>query len=241
MLVATHLRTAGPRDRPRPVRVDGKEEAGGVLLMARTIDPATDVAAYLQRHETKGLLRFITCGSVDDGKSTLIGRLLHDSKRLFDDQLAALAADSRRHGTQGDGARLRAAARRPGRRARAGHHHRRRLPLLRHRQAQVHRRRLPGPRAVHAQHGHRRLDRGPRRGAGRCAQGPAGADAPAHATSPRCSASGTWCSRSTRWTWSATTTRVFDAIAERIRAAGARARHRRRAVHPAVGAARATT
>ncbi len=63
---------------------------------------ATDVAAYLRRHEDKQLLRFITCGSVDDGKSTLIGRLLHDSRRLFDDQLSALAADSRRHGTQGE-------------------------------------------------------------------------------------------------------------------------------------------
>jgi len=65
-------------------------------------DAATDVAAYLRRHEDKELLRFITCGSVDDGKSTLIGRLLHDSRRLFDDQLSALAADSRRHGTQGE-------------------------------------------------------------------------------------------------------------------------------------------
>ena len=64
-------------------------------------DHAAAVAAYLQQHETKGLLRFITCGSVDDGKSTLIGRLLHDTKRLFDDQLAALETDSRRHGTQG--------------------------------------------------------------------------------------------------------------------------------------------
>src|SRR5213076_2037032 len=64
-------------------------------------DAATEVAAYLQQHETKDLLRFITCGSVDDGKSTLIGRLLHDTRLLFDDQLAALAADSRRHGTQG--------------------------------------------------------------------------------------------------------------------------------------------
>ena len=63
---------------------------------------ASDVAAYLRRHEEKELLRFITCGSVDDGKSTLIGRLLHDSKRLFDDQMSALAADSRRHGTQGE-------------------------------------------------------------------------------------------------------------------------------------------
>ena len=64
---------------------------------------SAEVAAYLARHESKPLLRFITCGSVDDGKSTLIGRLLFDSKRLFDDQLAALASDSRRHGTQGEG------------------------------------------------------------------------------------------------------------------------------------------
>ncbi len=58
------------------------------------------VAAYLQQHEHKQLLRFITCGSVDDGKSTLIGRLLHDTKLLLDDQLASLQADSLRHGTQ---------------------------------------------------------------------------------------------------------------------------------------------
>ncbi len=63
---------------------------------------AAAVAAYLHQHETKGLLRFITCGSVDDGKSTLIGRLLYESKGLFEDQLAALGQDSRRHGTQGD-------------------------------------------------------------------------------------------------------------------------------------------
>jgi len=63
----------------------------------------TDIATYLKAHEAKPLLRFITCGSVDDGKSTLIGRLLYDSKRLFDDQLAALESDSRRHGTQGPG------------------------------------------------------------------------------------------------------------------------------------------
>nr|WP_087944852.1 sulfate adenylyltransferase subunit CysN [Xanthomonas citri] len=61
------------------------------------------IGAYLHQHESKPLLRFITCGSVDDGKSTLIGRLLYDSKRLFDDQLAALESDSRRHGTQGGG------------------------------------------------------------------------------------------------------------------------------------------
>ena len=52
--------------------------------------------------QTKDLLRFITCGSVDDGKSTLIGRLLHDSKLIFEDQLTALAKDSARHGTTGE-------------------------------------------------------------------------------------------------------------------------------------------
>jgi bifunctional enzyme CysN/CysC len=61
-----------------------------------------DIQAYLHQHETKPLLRFITCGSVDDGKSTLIGRLLYDTKLLFEDQLAALERDSRRHGTQGE-------------------------------------------------------------------------------------------------------------------------------------------
>ena len=62
---------------------------------------ATDIRGYLDRHQSKSLLRFITCGSVDDGKSTLIGRLLYDTKMIFDDQLAALEADSRRVGTQG--------------------------------------------------------------------------------------------------------------------------------------------
>ena len=62
---------------------------------------ATDIAAYLDAHQNKSLLRLITCGSVDDGKSTLIGRLLYDSKMIFEDQMAALEADSRRVGTQG--------------------------------------------------------------------------------------------------------------------------------------------
>jgi bifunctional enzyme CysN/CysC len=61
-----------------------------------------DVKAWLAEQEAKELLRFITCGSVDDGKSTLIGRLLYESRQVFDDQLAALEADSKRHGTQGD-------------------------------------------------------------------------------------------------------------------------------------------
>ena len=57
--------------------------------------------AFLHKHQNKEVLRFITCGSVDDGKSTLIGRLLHDTKQIFDDQITALQRDSRKHGTQG--------------------------------------------------------------------------------------------------------------------------------------------
>jgi bifunctional enzyme CysN/CysC len=61
----------------------------------------SDIEAYLAQHQNKSLLRFITCGSVDDGKSTLIGRLLYDSKMIFEDQLAALESDSKTVGTQG--------------------------------------------------------------------------------------------------------------------------------------------
>ena len=63
---------------------------------------AEDIEAYLEQHQHKSMLRFITCGSVDDGKSTLIGRLLYDSKMIFEDQLANLESDSKRVGTQGD-------------------------------------------------------------------------------------------------------------------------------------------
>ncbi|MGE3867593.1 MAG: GTP-binding protein, partial [Hyphomonadaceae bacterium] len=62
---------------------------------------AANFDAYLDQQENKTLLRFITCGSVDDGKSTLIGRLLYDSKMIFEDQLAALERDSKKVGTQG--------------------------------------------------------------------------------------------------------------------------------------------
>ena len=114
-------------------------------------------------HEHKSLLRFITCGSVDDGKSTLIGRLLYESKLLFDDQLAALEADSKRVGTQGgeldfalllDGL---AAEREQGITIDVAYRY------FSTDAAQVHRRRHARPRAVHAQHGHRRLDRRPAR------------------------------------------------------------------------------
>src|SRR4030081_1246103 len=62
---------------------------------------AGDIEEYLDRHQRKGLLRFITCGSVDDGKSSLIGRLLYESKMIFEDQFAALRDDSKKVGTRG--------------------------------------------------------------------------------------------------------------------------------------------
>jgi bifunctional enzyme CysN/CysC len=71
------------------------------MAMAKESLIATDIDAYLRAHEHKQLLRFITCGSVDDGKSTLIGRLLYESHLVFDDHLAALEMDSRQVGTQG--------------------------------------------------------------------------------------------------------------------------------------------
>ncbi len=84
------------------MRLRGVEKS--IAPMGRSCRSSTmsDISDYLKQHEAKPLLRFITCGSVDDGKSTLIGRLLYDSKRLFDDQLAALEKDSRKHGTQGE-------------------------------------------------------------------------------------------------------------------------------------------
>jgi Elongation factor Tu GTP binding domain len=71
-------------------------------LTARQSDGASaDIETYLRSHEQRDLLRFITCGSVDDGKSTLIGRLLYEAKLIFEDQLAALAVDSKKMGTRG--------------------------------------------------------------------------------------------------------------------------------------------
>ena len=82
---------------------------------------ATDIEAYLARHEQKEMLRFLTCGSVDDGKSTLIGRLLHDTSMIYEDQLAAVENDSKRVGHTGAGSGT--AGRRLTSRARTGHHH----------------------------------------------------------------------------------------------------------------------
>lgn len=61
-----------------------------------------DILGYLKQHENKDLLRFLTCGNVDDGKSTLIGRLLYDSKLIYEDQLQAVTRDSKKVGTTGD-------------------------------------------------------------------------------------------------------------------------------------------
>ena len=91
--------------------------------MAHSIDLShQDILTYLQTHERKDLLRFITCGSVDDGKSTLIGRLLYESKLVYEDQLADARCrfEEGRHTGWRPG--LRAACRRPGRRTRTGHH-----------------------------------------------------------------------------------------------------------------------
>ncbi|HFU75914.1 MAG TPA: sulfate adenylyltransferase subunit CysN, partial [Arcobacter sp.] len=63
------------------------------------MDNSTNIEAYLKEHEYKDMLRFLTCGSVDDGKSTLIGRMLYDSKMIFDDQLAAAESESKKYGT----------------------------------------------------------------------------------------------------------------------------------------------
>ena len=82
---------AGPRSREPSGSMQDESDA---LI-------AGDIEGYLARHENKSLLRFITCGSVDDGKSTLIGRLLYESKTLFEDQLASVEVESKRWGTQG--------------------------------------------------------------------------------------------------------------------------------------------
>ena len=71
-------------------------------IQAESITAVENVRDYLAGQERKSLLRFLTCGSVDDGKSTLIGRLLSDTRQIFEDQLAALERDSKKHGTTGD-------------------------------------------------------------------------------------------------------------------------------------------
>ncbi len=176
-----HLGAGGPGHRLRRRRIDGEEEAGGVLLMALARESliATDIDAYLALHEHKSMLRFITCGSVDDGKSTLIGRLLYESHLVFDDHLAALEADSRQVGTQGgdldfallvDGL---AAEREQGITIDVAYR------FFATEAREVHRGRHPGPRAVHPEHGDRGLDRRCRRHPHRRPEGRAHPDPPA--------------------------------------------------------------
>ena len=147
---------------------------------------------------TKDLLRLATIGSVDDGKSTLIGRLLVDTRQLFDDQLDAVAAASEKRGVGDldlsfvtDGLR---AEREQGITIDVAYRYAT-TP-----DAQVHHRRLPGSRAVHAQHGDRRLDGRPRAGGARRRARAQGADPPPPRASPRCWACAPSSSRSTRWT-----------------------------------------
>ena len=83
----------------RPPVADEAAPAYGLTQESEFI--ATDIEGYLRQHERKELLRLLTCGSVDDGKSTLIGRLLYDAKMIFEDQLAAIESDSYTHGTTG--------------------------------------------------------------------------------------------------------------------------------------------
>ena len=102
LLSKTSERQGRVIDKDAGASMEDKKQAG-VFLMSEQDLLKTDIAGYLARQAEKDTLRFITCGSVDDGKSTLIGRLLYESKLIFDDQLAALDADSRKFGTQ-DGA-----------------------------------------------------------------------------------------------------------------------------------------
>src|SRR5690606_1914381 len=94
-----YVGAARPADRPRSRRIGRAHEAGRLFLMAARDDSEIPTFGALLRRETqKGLLRFMTCGSVDDGKSTLLGRLLYDSGVLFSGQLASLRSDSARFG-----------------------------------------------------------------------------------------------------------------------------------------------
>ena len=149
--------------------------------------------------ETVDTLRLATAGSVDDGKSTLIGRLLYDAKSILADQLEHIArglARAQRQRAPGSGA----AHGRPAGRARAGHHDRRRAPLLRDAAPALHPRRHAGARAVHAQHGHGRLDRRGGDRAGRRAHGVVEQTRRHAAVAALLRRRATSCSRSTRWT-----------------------------------------
>src|SRR5258706_5733973 len=94
------LRAREPRDRSRPGRLHGNQETRGIFLMAAAIDPTVkfeplfEIEDFLAQEQAKDLLRFTTAGSVDDGKSTLIGRLLFDSQNVYEDQIKAVTQAS---------------------------------------------------------------------------------------------------------------------------------------------------
>ena len=173
------------------LRVDGEEEARGLLLMNKEAFSLEAVSAAA----SADTLRFLTCGSVDDGKSTLIGRLLYDSHLLMEDQVDELERDSCKHGTDGENIDFALlvdgleAEREQG------------ITIdVAYRFFATPRRRFivadtPGPRPVYPQHGDRRLHRRSRHPAGRRHQGAADADAPACRDRARCSASATSCWR----------------------------------------------
>jgi bifunctional enzyme CysN/CysC len=98
---AGKVNTAHNGTQPYQAGAEAESDAASELVYKADALIAEDIDAYLDRHQHKTMLRFITCGSVDDGKSTLIGRLLYDSKMIFEDQLDALQADSKKVGTQG--------------------------------------------------------------------------------------------------------------------------------------------
>ena len=155
-------------------------------IRQRSIRPrrliAEDIDAYLEvQHQNKTLLRFITCGSVDDGKSTLIGRLLYDSKMIFEDQLAALEADSASASVH-RGRRSISRCSSTGLPPSASRASQSTSPTASSidRETQVHRRRYARPRAIYTQHGDRRFDRRSCRDPDRCAQGRAYPDTASH-------------------------------------------------------------
>ena len=112
--------------------------------LAQQIANEGGVEAWMIAQQHKSLLRFLTCGSVDDGKSTLIGRLLHDTRQIYEDQLSSLHNDSKRHGTQGE--KLDLALLVDG------------LQAEREQGITIDYRRHPWARAVHPQYGDRRID-----------------------------------------------------------------------------------
>ena len=144
-VTSTSIGAAGPADRSRPAAASmEKKKQRGLFLMARPtpsgrraigIDARDRPARPCIASRNHSLLRFVTCGSVDDGKSTLIGRLLFETRAGIRRPAGALEGGLGTHRNAGRRTRLRAAARRARGGTRAGHHHRCRLPLLLHRRS----------------------------------------------------------------------------------------------------------